>query len=71
MTNEEAIKAIMLLIRASDGPSENYYILREALMHAIEEQPPKSCSYYAENDKKPCCIYDCEGCIWCVQNSKS
>lgn len=31
-----------------------------------EDQPSKSCSYYAENDKKPCCIHDCNGCIWYV-----
>lgn len=65
MTNEEAIKAIK-----ANWPSENYSILREALTLAIyalgEEQPSKGCSYYAENDKKPCCTHDCEGCTWYV-----
>lgn len=66
MTNDEAIKAIR-----ANWPPENYSILREALtlaIHALdgEEQPSKSCSYYAENDKKPCCTHDCYGCMWYV-----
>ena len=36
-------------------------------IHALcEEQPSKSCSYYAENGKNPCCTYACEGCTWYV-----
>lgn len=31
-----------------------------------KEQPSKSCSYYAENGKKPCCTHDCDGCTWYV-----
>lgn len=65
MTNEEAIKAIR-----ANWPPENYSILREALTLAIralgEEQSSKSCSYYAENGKKPCCTHACYGCTWYV-----
>jgi len=65
MTNEEAIKAIK-----ANLPPENYSILREALMIAIhaldEEQPSKSCSYYINNKKEPCCTHDCDGCMWYV-----
>ena len=66
MTNEEAIKAIR-----ANWPPENYSILREALTLSIralseEDQHSKSCSYYAENGKKPCCTHDCDGCVWYV-----
>jgi len=66
MTNKEAIEAIR-----ANWPSENYSVLRDALTLAIralggEEQPSKSCSYYAENDKKPCCTHDCDVCMWYV-----
>ena len=66
MTNDEAIKAIR-----ANWPPENYSILREALTLAIralsgEDQPSKSCSYYAENGKKPCCTHACDGCTWYV-----
>ena len=36
------------------------------LLKECEEQPLKSCSYYAENGKNPCCTYACEGCTWYV-----
>lgn len=66
MTNEEAIKTIR-----ANWPSKNYSILREALTIAInaleeEEQQSKSCSYYIENGKNPCCTYACDGCTWYV-----
>jgi len=66
MTNDEAIKAIR-----ANWPPENYSILREALtlaIHALgeEEQSSKSCSYYTENNKKPYCTHDCNGCIWYI-----
>lgn len=66
MTNEEAIKVIR-----ANWPPENYSILREALTLAInalgvDERPLKSCSYYAENSKKPYCTHDCDGCVWYV-----
>lgn len=66
MTNNEAIKVIK-----ANWPPENYSILREALTLAIcvlseEDQPLKSCSYYAENGKKPCCTHDCDECVWYV-----
>lgn len=66
MTNKEAIKVI-----EANWPPENYSILREALTIAINaldevEQQHKSCSYYAENGKNPCCTYACDGCTWYV-----
>ena len=66
MTNNEAIKAIK-----ANWPPENYSILREALTLAVcalseKEQPSKSCSYYTENDKKPCCTHDCDECTWYI-----
>lgn len=66
MTNDEAIKTIR-----ANWPPENYSMLCKALTLAIcalsgEEQPSKSCSYYAENGKKPCCTHDCYGCAWYV-----
>ncbi len=66
MTNDEAIKAIR-----ANWPPENYSILREALtlaIHALseEDQHSKSCSYYEENGKEPCCTRACDGCTWYV-----
>jgi len=66
MTNEEAIKVIK-----ANWPPINNSILCEALTLALralsgEDQPSKSCSYYAENGKKPCCTHDCNWCTWYV-----
>ena len=40
--------------------------LRQDALALLKEQPSKSCSYYAENGKKPCCTHDCYGCTWYV-----
>ena len=63
MTNEEAIKAIK-----ANWPPQNYTMLRQALTMALDalgnDDSRRGCSYYDENNMKPCCTHDCYGCEW-------
>ena len=40
--------------------------LAEGIMSMLEDQEEssRSCTYYEENGKKPCCTHSCEGCTW-------
>ena len=66
MTYEEALEGIMEEIKEIPFPAE-YSKLSEKWKKIIDaccEDSPKSCFYYTENNKKPYCTHECNGCVW-------
>lgn len=44
--------------------ASNYYEVVSIKTEIINSENSKFCRYYENNNKKPCCTHECDGCVW-------